>query len=243
MIEWVKRGHSKGEIDKSGGVLIPWWTDPDAKLDDPLYQAYKVVENWRTSHGLPLNVVQAVLRSRSQRVEANVIVAQRLKRFSSILNKLVRESAMKLSQMHDLGGCRAILSNVPAVRTLFEMYRGEPVLLSDETSLRCYDYISNPKDDGYRGIHVVVRYHPRQQSRAPWDGQRIEIQLRTKLQHAFATAVETVTTFTREPLKFGAGPAEWRRFFSVMGSALGVREGTPLVNGTPQNEQELYAAS
>ena len=71
MVEWVKRGHSKGEIDRSGGMLIPWWTDPDAKLDDPLYQAYKVVENWRTSHGLPLNVVQAVLRSRTQRVEPN----------------------------------------------------------------------------------------------------------------------------------------------------------------------------
>jgi len=110
MVEWVKRGHSKSEIDRSGGMLIPWWVDPDAKLDDRLYEAYKVVENWRTSHGLPLNVVQAVLRSRTQRIEPNVIVAQRLKRFQSIMNKLVREPNMKLSQMHDLGGCRAILS-------------------------------------------------------------------------------------------------------------------------------------
>jgi len=241
MVQWVKRGHSKGEIDRSGEMLIPWWTDPNPKLDDGQFQAYKVVENWRTSHGLPLNVVQAVLRSRAQRVELNVIVAQRLKRFSSIMNKLVREPRMKLSQMHDLGGCRAILSDVQAVRTLFEMYRGQPVLLNDETSLKCYDYITNPKDDGYRGIHVVARYHPRRESRAPWDGQRIEIQLRTKLQHAFATAVETVTTFTKEPLKFGAGPAEWRRFFALMGSALGVRERKPLVNGTPKNEPELTA--
>jgi len=88
---------------------------------------------------------------------------------------------------------------------------------------------------------VVARYHPRSQNRAPWDGQRIEIQMRTKLQHAFATAVETVTTFTREPLKFGAGPAEWRRFFSLMGSALAIREQTPLVGGTPLNEQDLIA--
>ncbi len=239
MAQWVNREHSKGEIDRSGTILIPWWTDPEAKLDDHLWEAYKVVENWRTSHGLPLNVVQAVLRSRAQRVEPNVIVAQRLKRMSSIMNKLVREPNMKLSQMHDLGGCRAILSDVHAVSTLLDMYRGEPSLIGDETSLKCYDYIINPKKDGYRGIHVVARYHPRRQSRAPWDGQRIEIQLRTKLQHAFATAVETVTTFTREPLKFGAGPAEWRRFFSLMGSVLAIREATPLVSGTPQNEQEL----
>lgn len=243
MLQWVKREHSKALIDKSGSILIPWWTTVDAKLDDHLWEAYTIVDNWRTSHGLPLNVVQAVLRGRAQRVEAKVIVAQRLKRMSSILNKLVREPNMKLSQMQDLGGCRAILSDVPAVRKLLDMYRGEPsiqaTLLSEETSFKCYDYISNPKDDGYRGIHVVARYHPRQPNRAPWNGQRIEIQLRTKLQHAFATAVETVTTFTREPLKFGAGPAEWRRFFSLMGSALAVREGTPLVNGTPHSEPEL----
>lgn len=155
------------------------------------------------------------------------------------MNKLVREPSMKLSQMQDLGGCRAILSDVQTVRTLYDVYRGQPAILNDETSIKCYDYISNPKHDGYRGIHVVARYHPRQQSRAPWDGQRIEIQLRTNLQHAFATAVETVTTFTKEPLKFGAGPAEWRRFFSLMGSALAIREETALVAGTPQNEQEL----
>jgi hypothetical protein len=63
--------------------------------------------------------------------------------------------------------------------------------------------------------------------------------LRSQLQHAFATAVETVTTFTKQPLKFGAGPNEWRRFFSLMGSALAVREGTTPVEGTPSDENDL----
>ena len=76
-------------------------------------------------------------------------------------------------------------------------------------------------------------------SREPWNGHRIEIQVRSQLQHAFATAVETVTTFTRQPLKFGAGPDEWRRFFSLMGSALAIRENTQLVDGTPVDEGEL----
>jgi hypothetical protein len=241
MAEWAKRIYGKGEIDRSGEMLIPWWTDPGARLDERLFKGYKVVENWRSSHGLPLNVVQAILRGRAQRVEQNVIVAQRMKRFSSLMNKLVREPTMKLSQMQDLGGCRAILSNVHAVNTLYEMHRGGELLLPDEGSLKCYDYIINPKDDGYRGIHIVVRYHPRLSSRMPWNGQRIEIQLRTRLQHAFATAVETVTTFLREPLKFGAGPDEWRRFFSLVGSALAIREGTPPVRGTPPNAADLFA--
>jgi len=155
------------------------------------------------------------------------------------MEKLAREPNMKLSQMQDLGGCRAIVSNVNAVNKLFEMYRGGDPLFEFLGPLKCYDYIRNPKSDGYRGVHVVVRYAARVATREPWNGHRIEIQLRSRLQHAFATTVETVTTFTRTPLKFGAGPVEWRRFFSLMGSALALREGTELVPGTPQTESEL----
>ena len=237
MAEWTKREHGKGTIDRAGADLVPWWQG--AAKPDRLGSAYLIIQNWRASHGLPLNVFQAALRSRAKRVEDDVLVAQRLKRFNSVMNKLVREPSMKLSQMHDLGGCRAILSDVAAVDTLYGMYRGDEPLRDSEVSLKCYDYIRNPKDDGYRGIHIVGRYSPRVLSRQPWNGQRIEIQLRSQLQHAFATTVETVTTFTREPLKFGAGPTEWRRFFSLMGSALAFREFTPLVKHTPRNPGEL----
>ena len=241
MAEWAKRENGKGAIDRAGQLLMEWWT---SKEDWPLEKwspSLRIVQNWRVCHGLPLNVIQAGLRWRIRRVEQNAIVAQRLKRFSSIMNKLAREPDMKLSQMQDLGGCRAILSSVQAVAALYRMYEQPEPHLHEEGSLKCYDYITNPKEDGYRGIHVVARYHPRLAERASWNGQRIEIQLRTRLQHAFATAVETVTTFTREPLKFGAGPMEWRRFFSLMGSALAIREQTPLVGNTPNDEAELIA--
>jgi hypothetical protein len=247
MAEWVKREFGKGEIDRAGKLLIPWWTTPPPMAPETPDEnaarnlAFGVVENWRTSHGLPLNAFQAALRGRAQRIEPKVIVAQRLKRFSSVMNKLVRERTMKLSQMHDLGGCRAILSSVKAVCDLYYMYRGDEPLLPEEGKLKCYNYIKEPKDDGYRGIHIAGRYHPRVQSREPWRDQRIEIQLRTQLQHAFATAVETVTTFTRQPLKFGAGPSEWRRFFSLMGSALADMESTPQVPGTPTSRLALIS--
>ena len=45
-------------------------------------------------------------------------------------------------------------------------------------------------------------------------GLWIEIQLRTSLQHAWATVVETVDAFTNENLKFGAGSDDWKRFFN-----------------------------
>ncbi len=237
MAEWVKRKYGKSEIDRAGALLVPWWRG--GPNPEGLERAFTIVENWRTCHGLPLNVFQAGLRSRVKRVEEDALVAQRLKRFPSVLNKLVREPHMKLSQMQDLGGCRAILSDVRAVDDLYGIYRGDEPLFQSEASLKVYDYIRHPKVDGYRGIHIVGRYHPRAASREAWNGQRIEIQLRSRLQHAFATTVETVTTFTREPLKFGSGPVEWRRFFALMGSALALREVTPLVKDTPTKERDL----
>ncbi len=244
MAEWVKREHGKGAINRAGEILLEWWTSPDDMALEEWFPSYRLLKNWRLCHALPLNVIQAGLRGRIRRmgITEDVIVAQRLKRFPSIMNKLKREPNMELTQMQDLGGCRAILPDVASVRALHAMYYGhEPLLLEENSSIKPYDYITHPKSDGYRGIHIVARYHPRKPERLPWDGQRIEIQLRTKLQHAFATAVETVTTFTRQPLKFGAGPVEWRRFFSLMGSALAMREGTPLVENTPHVEQELIA--
>jgi len=241
MAEWAKRDYSKGEIDRVGARLTTWWSKGGRDPLEDLGYAWMVVENWRSSHGLPLNVFQAGLRSRVGRVDRESIVAQRMKRMSSVLNKLLREPNMKLSQMQDLGGCRAILADVSTVDKLYGMYRGSEPLIGGEgsSSLKCYDYIRTPKEDGYRGIHIVGRYHPRIPSREHWDGHRIEIQIRSRLQHAFATTVETVTTFTREPLKFGAGPVKWRRFFALMGSALALREATSRVPGTPLDDAEL----
>jgi len=240
MAEWVRREYSKGEIDRAGALLVPWWKREVLPPQGDLALAYRIIENWRTSHAMPLLTFRMGLSQRAKRIEPEAIVAQRLKRFSSVMNKLAREPNMKLSQMQDLGGCRAIVSSIEAVDRLYDLYRGNQKLFQSEGSLKCYDYIyDKPKSDGYRGMHVVGRYNARAQKNEPWNGYRIEIQLRTQLQHAFATAVETVTTFTRQPLKFGAGPDEWRRFFSLVGSAFALREGTTPVDGTPSNENEL----
>ena len=240
MAEWVKREHRKGEIDRIGQRLLPWKKTSGANPPSDLGYAWGVVQNWRAAHAMPLLTFRMGLSQRAKRVEPNVIIAQRLKRLSSVMNKLEREPTMKLSQMQDLGGCRAIMSNIQAVDSLFSLYREQDDdLFQSEGGMKCDDYIRNPKSDGYRGIHVVGRYYARVEKNEPWNGQRIEIQLRSQLQHAFATAVETVTTFTRTRLKFGAGPKEWRRFFALMGSALAIREGTPLVEGTPSDHVEL----
>jgi len=165
-----------------------------------------ITQNWRSSHAMPLLVFRKHLQKRAEKIHPKAIVAQRLKRFSSIMNKLEREPMMKLSQMQDLGGCRAIVPDIDSLNALFEMYRNaNDNFVQAEGGMKCYDYVRFPKTDGYRGIHLVGRYKARAKKNEAWNGQRIEIQLRTQLQHAFSTAVETVTAFTKSPLKFGGG--------------------------------------
>ncbi|HKY22887.1 MAG TPA: RelA/SpoT domain-containing protein [Vicinamibacterales bacterium] len=251
MAEWVSRDHSKGEIDRAGTTLRNWWGNLEIRRMQDMTEdernkignAWGICSNWRSSHAMPLLSFRMGLTHRARKVQSESLIAQRVKRMPSILNKLVREPAMQLSQMQDLGGCRAIMADVESVYRVFDLYRGssEQGLFDEEiaNSLKCYDYIRNPKADGYRGIHVVGRYRPRFEKHDQWSGNRIEIQLRTQLQHTLATTVETVTTFTRKPLKFGGGPEMWRRFFALSGSAFALVEGTPLIPGTPQKSHEI----
>jgi hypothetical protein len=72
-----------------------------------------------------------------------------------------------------------------------------------------------------------------------FNGLLIEIQLRSPLQHAWATALETVDAFTHQSLKSGGGELRWRRFFALMGAVLALREQTAPVPETPTDEQLL----
>lgn len=63
---------------------------------------------------------------------------------------------------------------------------------------RIRDYVTSPKDSGYRAVHIYTRYH----------GRRIEVQLRTRGQDGWAKIVERLTTVTGIDLKSGDGPEE-----------------------------------
>src|SRR2546427_10228515 len=99
------------------------------------------------------------------------------------------------------------------------------------------------KIDGYRGIHLIYKYRSKSRRHRVWRGLRIEIQIRSQLQHAWATAVETVDAFTGHGLKVSGGTGtekkDWGRFFALMSSAIACRENCPIVPNTPSTEEEL----
>jgi len=185
-------------------------------------QAFQVIENWRSCHGYPINTFQATLRSKLTGIDSTALVSQRLKRMESILKKLRRFPSMSLDRMQDFGGLRAVVNSVDALRKLENNYRESHF---KHSLVSCKDYVAEPKASGYRSIHLVYKYN---NPNAPeYNGLFVELQLRTRIQHAWATAVETMGTFLGQALKSSEGHEIWLSYFALCGAAFARREKTP----------------
>jgi len=237
---WTKPIHERPRINQAGQALLNNALS-DAEKDLEL----DVVNNWRSAHGYPLQCIKMALKGRAKRMDRNAIVAQRVKRLPSILAKLKREPQMRLSQMQDIGGCRAIVSTIRDVDKLVKAYQEakakNPTRGHQQASVK--DYITNPKPDGYRSVHLVYKYRSGSKKHSIFNDQKIELQIRSRLQHAWATAVEIVDACTGQALKSGLklnlGDPKWRRFFVLMSSAIALRESRPPVPGSLISEVTL----
>ena len=228
-MEWVRLAYSRQQVNVAAKVL----SNPESSLDD-IRKALPTVNNWRDAHAFPLRTFRSYLNTQAKTVDGTSDVVHRMKRLPAILLKLELQSTMQLTQMQDIGGCRAIVRNAPVVRRLVRAYRRSRI---KHELVREYDYMNEPKETGYRGVHLVYRYHSN--NNEDYNGLKIELQLRTRLQHVWATAVETVGLFNRQQFKSGIGDERWLKFFSLVGSAFALRERLPTVPGTPSNPQEL----
>ena len=229
---WAEPVYSRSRVDAAGATLA----DARATAEDREL-ALTVINNWRSSHSFPLNTLHMNLRKLAAQSDDDPTVAQRIKRLPSIRHKLERFDGMKLSRMQDIGGCRAVVSSGTAVDAMVAYYSSKSRM--KHKLLRSDNYISDPKSSGYRGVHLVYAYNS--DRRTNWNGLRIEIQIRSRLQHAWATAVETVGTFTQQVLKSSWGEEDWLRFFALMSSSMALREGGPLVPETPTEPGALTA--
>jgi ppGpp synthetase/RelA/SpoT-type nucleotidyltranferase len=193
--------YSKSDIDKAGDVLASVY---NSKINQDT--AIKILENFRSIHIHPLMVFRMSLRRKSKTISDNILISQRLKRAPSIVNKLKIQKNMSLSQMQDIGGLRAVVNNLEDVHNLKNLIRsGEKQFAFKSNLFKEIDYIKKPKESGYRSIHLIYKY----EKNIPLNSQcRIEIQLRTKIQHAWATAVEVIGTYLRQPLKQSFGDKE-----------------------------------
>jgi hypothetical protein len=117
------------------------------------------------------------------------------------------------------------------------------------SNLNFKDYVQSPKEDGYRGYHLIGRFKGPQST-----NRLIEIQFRTVSQHYWATAVEIVDIFTKQALKSNSGDKDWAKFFAEISKLIAVIEGidnrgnisdrerqNSYVNEIQSNTEYLYA--
>lgn len=219
---------SKTNVDRAGQELRRFsaaFEGPTALTEKELRQllhAIEVVEWWRRDHSKGLSRVAVNLRYYASD-HGHPAVAQRLKKFPSIAGKLlIRQKSMRLSQMADIGGVRAVLPDLRAVR------RVAARLKKNWTIVDTADYIAHPKHDGYRAIHLVNKHR----------GRLFEVQLRTPRQHAWANAIEADARHYAPNLKWGIGPAELTGYYAVAGRLLAVVDAGEIPNPSLLAEAE-----
>ncbi len=176
-------------------------------------EAVEKLNAWREAHGRLMDeYYDKCVKITQTESTNNIIVAQRLKRLPTIIDKLNRFENMSLSRMQDIAGVRLIVRDMKQLSQIENRLKRWRYL--DRIS---HDYINEPKEDGYRSKHYIFKK----------DGMFVEIQLRTQVQHIWATSVETIDVFRGSSMKTNKEQSYWYDFFRQTSSAFAIAEGTP----------------
>ena len=224
---------TKGQVKRAGSVLA----NPSAAEEERLW-ALGVGDEWRAAHKEVLSEMERLLedvaRDLGDDLADGALIVSRLKRIDTIEGKLRRPGlSMKLNEMNDIAGCRVILSGVGEVRSFADAV-SDRAPVKERKGIK--DYISKPKIDGYRSLHIITKHD------APLAGFRglfCETQIRTRLQHAWATALETYDVVTGSGMKFGGGGPDERRFFQLVSALIALKEGAIPAEGAPDSSTAM----
>ncbi|RTE48148.1 hypothetical protein DDD64_07300 [Actinotignum sanguinis] len=198
--------------------------------------ARAIIQQWRKQH---LEPTWGVFDSARRVCDSlsGALATFRLKRMESIESKILRPGKnYDAGAMDDIGGCRIIL---PGMREL----NAARELISDAISVRKvkdYVYIDAPPS-GYRSIHLLAQNEGREKDLS----YRVEVQLRTGLQHAWATAIEAASNVYGENYKDPAPRAmsesgvKRLEFFRLVSAGFALSEGVLLDQGVPQSIEEI----
>lgn len=229
MDNYEKLQYSKSQIKKAGEKV----TKIDA--DTMKYQTcVAIIDNWRAVHAYPLDCIVSLITGVVEH-DRNIYVVQRLKRLESIIKKLGRHNNTGLYKMQDLGGCRIIVPAVEMIYTTADAVR-KALIDNGHEIIGETDYLQSPRTNtGYRSYHMIIRYH----DNTEYDGLVVELQIRSKLEHSWATAVEIVDSITNDSLKSGTGDENSTYFFKLISALFSIKEGTPIVSGVPEKKADI----
>lgn len=218
--------YSKSQVKRAGKKLRRYAQDNTSVPMNEIAQAIKIVDYWRAEHSTPLLKARMGLQSRCNTVNVSAQISQRLKRVPTIIDKLGRQPKNQLTMMQDIAGCRAVVTAPDDLVTVQRQWgkTGSELLVKTD------DYMQTPKPSGYRGVHLVVRY----------DNRRVEVQLRTQLQHAWGVAVESAGGVLGIDLKSGRGPTEALTLLHHLAELLAAEDNLP---ADPPSRSEFIRAA
>lgn len=216
--------YSRNKINVSGQALV---AGPD--IGFPFFDANIIIEDWRSLHMLPLeHLVKNITQILSEAGITASFSSHRLKRMTSIIAKLRHNPTMRLGGVQDIGGARFVFEDIPTLLKAKDII-ANATLDSFIPDRKIYDYVTSeglgPKDSGYRSIHFIYKYIS---ENPDYDGLRVELQIRTRLQHDWAMAVETAELLSQSPLKAGLGDKYWMDFFKLSSAVFAKKEGMPV---------------
>jgi putative GTP pyrophosphokinase len=218
--------NSKREVNRAGKAIASGeGTDADLQL----------VDQWRAAHGYVINTFQIFFKRRIEKINRSIEFAQRLKRRSTVIDKIGRKHPdgtplmSDVTSMQDFAGCRLIFDSLEDLTRFRDYVHSSQSMEHVIHKLRHdpgkYDYINHPKLSGYRGIHDVYAHYPRAHRRGsseskPWHGLLVEVQYRTRVQHAWATALEISDIVDGQKTKFDLEETDRVRFFALASEIL-----------------------
>jgi ppGpp synthetase/RelA/SpoT-type nucleotidyltranferase len=205
---------SKGSLNRLGTALLQLGEDEQA--DE---MAYTQLNHYRSLFHPLMTMVNTQCRARIARIlkskAKDTIVVQRIKRLESIVLKLQKNPEMDLARMQDIGGVRVILPDIESLNIFTEnlFHRSKVMTVKDKNTK---DYILHPKPDGYRGVHYLLELKNNRLDVAPFEKLVVELQVRTLLQHCWATGVEIAGIINNKQYKTGDWDADWGSFFLLL---------------------------
>ena len=212
--------YSRNQINKAGEILLT------SKNEEKIRSAIDIINDWRELHLPVLDELHNDIVSFLNEVNVEIhFVSSRLKRLSSIQNKLDRKPGMKLGGVQDIGGLRIVVPTISVLNKAYDVLSNN-IYEHFELTKNPVDYVLKPQDTGYRSIHFIYKYKSKN---SDLNEMKVELQLRTKLQHSWAMAVETAELITGTALKSGQGDAEWLSFFRIVSSIFANKEGTAIL--------------
>ena len=178
---------TKGQIDKAGESFAKdYFKDKDDFLSKEM-----IFDEYRRIHLEPMTEVMLKLQNWLSDYKVPYYIAQRLKRKPQIIKKLHRLS-VRLSQLQDIGGIRIIFDTNDNISDFMKFFDSKLIKSKYFSIERLIDYRDLGREDsGYRAVHFIMKRN----------GIKIELQLRSRIQHYWAESIERTSVIYGYNLK------------------------------------------